>query len=140
MRGFVLGGVCAAAVLMSGCQPAEEAPQAPAETAQAAYTPIPIGAEDEPGTPRQVRCQIGDRAEQDCTLTPLFGDESFQLDGQDIALRMVVTGNEGGLFEVFSAEHRVPLVGTYRRTSASDPCWTGAEAAGPSPICIRALP
>jgi hypothetical protein len=137
---IALVGIFAATALVLGCDRTTEAPPPTAEIAQApdvAYTPIAIDEADEPGTPRQVRCQIGDAPEQDCTLTPLFGDDSFQLDGENVALRMVVTGNEGGLFEVFGPEHRVPMAGVYRRSSPSDPCWVADDAAGPSPICIR---
>lgn len=140
MRIIALVGICAAAALVLGCDRTAEAPPASAEVAQtpdAAYTPVAIDEEDEPGTPRQVRCQIGDNPEQDCTLTPLFGDDSFQLDGENVALRMVVTGNEGGLFEVFGPEHRVSVSGVYRRSSPTDPCWVADDAAGPPSICIR---
>ena len=127
--------VFVAAALLCACGAAvEEDSPAP----ELLYATVAIDGADEPGTPRQVRCQVGDAAEQQCTLVPLFGDESFQLHGVDVSLRMVVTGNEGGLFEVISTHHRVPLAGVYRRASASDPCWVADEgAAGPSPICIR---
>jgi hypothetical protein len=129
-----------ATILIAGCQRTSDEPSLPdAVTTQEpqSYSPVAIGIEDEPGQPREVRCQVGSAEEQACTLTPLFGDDSFQLDGADIALRMVVTGNEGGLFEVFSAEHRVPVMGTYRRSSPTDPCWVGEDVAGPTPICVR---
>jgi hypothetical protein len=138
MRIVSLVGICAAAALVLGCDRAAEAPPSSAEVVpEVAYTPVAINDADQPGTPRQVRCQIGDNPEQDCTLTPLFGDESFQLDGENVAMRMVVTGNEGGLFEVFGPEHRVPMAGVYRRSSSTDECWVADDAAGPSPICIR---
>jgi hypothetical protein len=142
MRKTDLVSILAAAALACACeQPVESVPPSAAtaeEASEASYSPIPIDAADEPGTPRQVRCQIGSETEQTCTLTPLFGDDSFQLDGAGVALRMVVTGNEGGLFEVMGAEQRVPIAGVYRRSSPSDPCWVAEEgAAGPSPICIR---
>jgi hypothetical protein len=103
MRKTDLVSILAAAALACACEQAvEPAPSAATaeEASEASYSPIPIDAADEPGTPRQVRCQIGSEAAQTCTLTPLFGDDSFQLDGAGVALRMVVTGNEGGLFEV----------------------------------------
>jgi hypothetical protein len=127
-----------ATILIAGCQRTSEAPPPTAVATHEAesYSPFPIGLEDEPGSPRQVLCQVGSGEEHVCTTTPVFGDDSFQLDGPNIALRMVVTGNEGGLFEVFSAENRVPVVGTYRRSSPTDPCWV-SDGAGPSPICIR---
>lgn len=140
MRIFGSIGFILALMLLPGCQKANDAPPSPAGAAKskAAYVPVAIAAEDEPGTPRTVRCQVGDSPETDCTLTPLFGDESFQLDGKDIALRLVVTGNEAGAFAVISPEHRVAVGGLFRRPSASDPCWTADEAPpGLSPICVR---
>lgn len=139
MSRHLWAGLCLATMILVGCdQQSAEAPPADAQQSEQAYSPVPIGAEDQPGTPRQVRCQIGASPEQDCTLTPLFGDESFQLDGVNVALRMVVTENEGALFEVMGPEHRVPIGGLYRRASTSDPCWTSGEVPEHlSPICVR---
>ena len=86
--------------------PAPTSAKPPAQTA--AYTPVPISAEDNPGRARQIRCQVGSDPETNCTFTPLFGDGSFQLDGPDIAYRMVISDGEGGLFAVFGPEDRVP--------------------------------
>ena len=139
MRAPIVVAACLAA-LLGACQPQAAppaaSPAAPASAA-AAYEPVAIEAEDQPGTTRHVRCQIGDRPEQDCTLTPLFGDESFQLDGADVALRMVVADNEGSLFEVFGPTERVPVGLTYRRASPADPCWVGAGDSTPAKVCVR---
>lgn len=104
----------------------------------AAYTPVPISAEDNPGRARQIRCQVGTDPETSCTFTPLFGDGSFQLDGPDIAYRMVISDGEGGLFAVFGPEDRVPVGGTYRRDARDRACWIANESTpAPSPICAR---
>ncbi|WP_298159652.1 hypothetical protein [Brevundimonas sp.] len=108
----------------------------PAQTA--GYTPVPISAEDNPGRARQIRCQVGTAPETNCTFTPLFGDGSFQLDGPDIALRMVISDGEGGLFEVFGPDERVPIGGTYRRDKRDSACWIANEdTPAPSPVCAR---
>jgi hypothetical protein len=120
--------------------PAAAAPAAPAApTAQrAAYTPVPISAEDQPGRARQIRCQVGTAPETNCTFTPLFGDGSFQLDGPDIAYRMVIFDGEGGLFSVFGPDDRVPIGGTYRRDPRDRACWiANEETPAPTPICAR---
>lgn len=116
---------------------AEAAPPAP-QASSRGYTPVPVSAEDQPGRARQIRCQIGTDPEVGCTFTPLFGDGSFQLDGPDIALRMVITEGEGSLFEVFGPERRVPVGGMYRRDTRDRACWVAEEdTPAPSRICAR---
>jgi len=117
--------------------PAPTAPTAPrAQTAS--YTPVPIAAEDQPGRARQIQCQVGSDPETNRTFTPLFGDGSFQLDGPDIALRMVISDGEGNLFEVFGPERRVAIGGTYRRDSRNRACWIANEdTPAPSRVCAR---
>ena len=117
-------------------------PDAAAPTATkpqaAAYTPVPITRDDQPGRARQIRCQVGSAPETDCTFTPLFGDGSFQLDGPDIALRMVISDGEGGLFEVIGPEERVAIGGTYRRDPRDGACWiANEETPAPSRVCAR---
>lgn len=118
---------------------APEASSAPAAPQRAAgYTPVPISAEDQPGRARQIRCQVGTDPETNCTFTPLFGDGSFQLDGPDIAYRMVISDGEGGLFAVFGPEDRVPVGGTYRRDKRDRACWiANEETPAPARICAR---
>lgn len=161
MRTMILAMACMAGLVLSACGKAEssvdapgadaaeptaasaEGPAAPpARTApatqRAAYTPMPISAEDNPGRARQIRCQVGTDPETNCTFTPLFGDGSFQLDGPDIAYRMVISDGEGGLFAVFGPEDRVPVGGTYRRDARDRACWIANESTpAPSPICAR---
>lgn len=118
--------------------PAAPPPQIAPATQRAAYTPVPISAEDQPGRARQIRCQVGSGPETNCTFTPLFGDASFQLDGPDIAYRMVISDGEAGLFAVFGPEDRVPVGGTYRRDARDRACWIANESTpAPSPICAR---
>lgn len=106
--------------------------------ARRAYTPVAILREDNPGRARQIRCQVGPSAETDCTFTPLFGDGSFQLDGPDIALRMIITDGEGSLFEVISPEERVPIGSFYRRDTRDRACWVEVEkTSAPSRVCAR---
>lgn len=113
--------------------PATAAPQR-----TAGYTPVPISADDQPGRARQIRCQVGNDPETGCTFTPLFGDGSFQLDGPDIAYRMVISDGEGGLFAVFGPEDRVPVGGTYRRDKRDRACWiANEETPAPARICAR---
>ncbi|MDP3405610.1 MAG: hypothetical protein Q8S03_13020 [Brevundimonas sp.] len=116
-----------------------DAPSAPAAPQRATgYTPVPISAEDQPGRARQIRCQVGTDPETNCTFTPLFGDGSFQLDGPDIAYRMVISDGEGGLFAVFGPEDRVPVGGTYRRDKRDRACWiANEETPAPARICAR---
>ena len=122
----------------SAAGPAAPPPRTPPATQRAAYTPVPISAEDQPGRARQIRCQVGSVPETNCTFTPLFGDGSFQLDGPDIAYRMVISDGEGGLFAVFGPEDRVPVGGTYRRDARDGACWIANESTpAPSPICAR---
>jgi hypothetical protein len=118
---------------------APAAPPAPAPSTQgAAYTPVPITADDQPGRARQIRCKVGSAPETNCTFTPLFGDGSFQLDGPDIAYRMVISDGEGGLFAVFGPDDRVPVGGTYRRDPRDGACWIANESTpAPNPICAR---
>ena len=161
MRMMILAMACTAGLVLSACGKAEgsvDAPgadaakpkaasaegpaappaQTPPVTQRAAYTPVPISAEDQPGRARQVRCQVGSAPETDCTFTSLFGDGSFQLDGPDIAYRMVISDGEGGLFAVFGPEDRVPVGGTYRRDARDGACWIANESTpAPSPICAR---
>lgn len=113
-------------------------PAAPAAQRTAGYTPVPISAEDSPGRARQIRCQVGTDPETGCTFTPLFGDGSFQLDGPDIAYRMVISDGEGGLFAVFGPDDRVPVGGTYRRDTRDRACWiANEETPAPARICAR---
>jgi hypothetical protein len=168
MRLAVLAAAAFAALTVAGCGQAKGSVDAPsAEAAEAeppapppaakpstavapasgpamsptqavAYTPVPISAEDNPGRARQIRCQVGTAPETNCTFTPLFGDGSFQLDGPDIALRMVISDGEGGLFEVFGPDERVPIGGTYRRDPRDRACWIANEdTPAPSPVCAR---
>lgn len=125
---------------------ADAAAPAPGKTASApppppsgqAYTPIAVLREDNPGRARQIRCQVGSGRETDCTFTPLFGDGSFQLDGPDIALRMIITEGEGSLFAVISPEERVPIGSFYRRDSRDRACWVQVEpTSAPSRVCAR---
>ena len=101
-----------------------------------AYNVIPVSPDERSGRSRQIRCSVGRMAETTCTFTPLYGDGSFQLDGPDIAVRMMIIDGEGSLFEVFSAERRVPVGGTYIRNPRDRACWITTED-GPSPICAR---
>ena len=118
--------------------PASASTSAKPPVQAAAYTPVPISAEDSPGRARQIRCQVGTDPETNCTFTPLFGDGSFQLDGPGIALRMVISDGEGGLFEVFGPDERVPIGGTYRRDPRDRACWIANEdTPAPSKVCAR---
>lgn len=121
----------------TAARPDAAAPTA-AKPQAAAYTPVPITRDDQPGRARQIRCQVGSAPETDCTFTPLFGDGSFQLDGPDIALRMVISDGEGGLFEVINPEERVAIGGTYRRDPRDGACWiANEETPAPSRVCAR---
>ena len=127
----------AAATPDTAALPAPTAPTA-AKPQAAAYTPVPITRDDQPGRARQIRCQVGSAPETDCTFTPLFGDGSFQLDGPDIALRMVISDGEGGLFEVLGPEERVAIGGTYRRDPRDGACWiANEETPAPARVCAR---
>ncbi|MBX9617372.1 MAG: hypothetical protein K2X25_17405 [Caulobacteraceae bacterium] len=164
MRLTMLVTMGLAALVLAGCGQGEastDAPSAPAAVAAApeagvpaaapdatsapaalqraaAYTPVPISAEDQPGRARQIRCQVGTDPETNCTFTPLFGDGSFQLDGPGIAYRMVISDGEGGLFAVFGPEDRVPVGGTYRRDKRDRACWiANEETPAPARICAR---
>lgn len=164
MRSIILAAACTAALVVTGCSQAESSVDAPAAgvaaepaakpapavapasappsakppAQTAGYTPVPISAEDNPGRARQIRCKVGTAPETNCTFTPLFGDGSFQLDGPDIALRMVISDGEGGLFEVFGPDERVPIGGTYRRDPRDRACWIANEdTPAPSPVCAR---
>jgi len=118
---------------MSSFGAAHAAPQS-----RLGYTPVPILAEENPGRARQIRCQVGSAPETACTFTPLFGDGSFQLDGPDIALRMIISDGEGSLFEVFGPERRVPIGGSYRRDTRDRACWLANETtSAPSRVCAR---
>ena len=118
--------------------PASAPAEAKSPTQAAAYTPVPISAEDSPGRARQVRCQVGTDPETNCTFTSLFGDGSFQLDGPDIALRMVISDGEGGLFAVFGPDDRVSIGGSYRRDPRDRACWIANESTpAPSKVCAR---
>jgi hypothetical protein len=111
---------------------------APAPQRTAGYTPVPISADDQPGRARQIRCQVGTDPETGCTFTPLFGDGSFQLDGPDIAYRLVISDGEGGLFAVIGQDDYVPIGGTYRRDTRDRACWiANEETPAPSRICAR---
>lgn len=122
----------------SGTPAKAAAVQTTTPSARQAYMPVAISREDNPGRARQIRCQVGASAETDCTFTPLFGDGSFQLDGPDIALRMIITDGDGSLFEVISAEERVPIGSSYRRDTRDRACWVEVEkTSAPSRICAR---
>jgi len=138
MRITTLATTYLATLALWGCGAATGADDAPATPETSAYTPVPITADDQPGSARQVRCQVGSAAEATCTFTPLFGDESLQLDGPDIALRLVVIDGEGTLFEVFGPERRVGIGGTYHRDPRDRGCWiANADSSAPSRICAR---
>lgn len=118
--------------------PGKAASAPPAPSSGQAYTPIAVLREDNPGRARQIRCQVGSGRETDCTFTPLFGDGSFQLDGPDIALRMIISEGEGSLFAVISPEERVPIGSFYRRDSRDRACWVQVEpTSAPSRVCAR---
>lgn len=106
-----------------------------AATAQS-WTPVPVAADERSGKTRQIRCSVGQMRETTCAFTPLFGDGSFQLDGPDIAVRMVIIDGEGSLFEVFGPDRRVPVGGIYIRNPRDRACWI-STAGGPSPVCAR---
>ena len=107
------------------------------QTRPAAHTPVPISADDRPGRARQARCQVGMGRNTNCTFTPLFGDGSFQLDAPDIALRMIISGDQGHLFAVFP-DRCIPTVGTYRRDPRDRACWIANEKTAPtSKVCAR---
>jgi hypothetical protein len=62
MRTIALASACLSVALISGCQPAAEAPpvESSVQASEDAYSP---DAADQPGTPRQVHCQIGEDRE-----------------------------------------------------------------------------
>lgn len=108
-----------------------------AEAASAqSWTPVPVAADERSGKTRQIRCSVGERPKTTCAFTPLFGDGSFQLDGPEIAVRMIIIDGEGSLFEVFGPTHRVPVGGIYVRNPRDHACWI-STAGGPSPVCAR---
>ena len=65
-----------------------------------AYDVVPVSPDERSGRSRQIQCSVGRMTQTTCTFTPLFGDGSFQLDGPDIAVRLIIDGSEGSLFEV----------------------------------------
>lgn len=134
MLRIVMAAVTAAAVFAANGATAESVSKT-APRAQA-YTVIPVSPDERSGRSRQIRCSVGQMAETACTFTPLFNDGSFQLDGPDIAVRMIIIDGEGSLFEVFSPERRVPVGGTYIRNPRDRACWI-TTTDGPSPICAR---
>jgi hypothetical protein len=125
MRRIIMAGVGLAAAVFSA-----------AGVAAQDYTPVPVAADERSGPSRQIRCSVGQRDETACTFTPLFGDGSFQLDGPDIAVRLLIIDGEGSLFEVFGPERRVPVGGTYIRNPRDRACWI-TTSDGPSPVCAR---
>jgi len=114
---------------------ANAAPSGAGPAAQA-YTPVPVAADERSGPSRRINCSVGEMHETTCTFTPLFGDGSFQLDGPDIAVRLIITDGEGSLFEVFGPTRRVPVGGVYIRNPRDRACWI-TTTDGPSPICAR---
>ena len=100
------------------------------------YAVVPVAADERSGRSRQIRCSVGQMEATACTFTPLFGDGSFQLDGRDIAVRMIIDNGEGYLFEVFGPDHRVPVGSTYIRNPRDRACWIATDG-GPSPVCAR---
>ena len=134
MRTIVLAAAAAAAVFAATGAVAETHAKG-GQKAQA-YEVVPVAPDERSGRSREIQCSVGQMAETTCTFTPLFGDGSFQLDGPDIAVRLIIDGAEGNLFEVFSATHRVPVGGTYIRNPRDRACWI-TTTDGPSPVCAR---
>ncbi len=101
-----------------------------------AYTVVPVAPDERSGPSRRINCSVGEMHETTCTFTPLFGDGSFQLDGPDIAVRLIISDGEGYLFEVFSPERRVAVGGVYTHDPRDRACWVSKEG-GPTPVCAR---
>ena len=101
-----------------------------------AYSVVPVSPDERSGRSRQIRCSVGQMRETTCTFTPLFGDGSFQLDGPDIAVRLLIIEGEGHLFEVFGPTRRVGVGGVYIRNPRDRACWI-TTTDGPSPVCAR---
>jgi hypothetical protein len=127
-----------AALSLTVSVPAVEATAAPVAAPQQGYTVIPVAPSERSGRTRQIRCSVGQMRETNCSFTPLFGDGSFQLDGPDIAYRLIISDGEGFLFAVFSRDERVPVGGAYRRDQRDRACWVAVEdSPAPSRICAR---
>ncbi len=134
MRTITIAGL----VLASSLSVAAAATAEPSRAGAAvqAYTPVPVAADERSGASRRITCSVGDMRPTTCTFTPLFGDGSFQLDGPDIAVRLIISDGEGSLFEVFGPTRRVPVGGIYIRNPRDRACWI-TTTGGPSPICAR---
>jgi hypothetical protein len=127
-----------AAVSLALTAPAVDAEASPVAAPQQGYSVVPVAPSERSGRSRQIRCSVGQMRETNCTFTPLFGDGSFQLDGPDIAYRLIIDSGEGYLFEVFSRDERVAIGGTYRRDNRDRACWVAVERTpAPSRICAR---
>ena len=133
MRTIIMASVAAAVFAATGV--ADASPSRVVPAAQA-YTPVPVAADERSGPSRRINCSVGEMHETTCTFTPLFGDGSFQLDGPDIAVRLLIIDGEGHLFEVFGPTRRVPVGGVYIRNPRDRACWI-TTTDGPSPICAR---
>ncbi|MBX9707326.1 MAG: hypothetical protein K2X61_05255 [Caulobacteraceae bacterium] len=127
-----------AAVSLAVSAPAAAAIAEPVAAPQQGYTVIPVAPSERSGRTRQIRCSVGQMRETNCSFTPLFGDGSFQLDGPNIAYRLIIDNGEGYLFEVFSRDERVAIGGLYRRDNRDRACWVAVERTpAPSRICAR---
>lgn len=135
MRTFTMASVAVAIAVFAAPGVAAASPSGNAAVAQA-YTPVPVAPDERSGRSRQIKCSVGGMQETTCTFTPLFGDGSFQLDGPDIAVRLLIIDGEGHLFEVFGPTRRVPVGGVYIRNPRDRACWI-TTTDGPSPICAR---
>lgn len=131
MRTIVMAAIATAAVFATGPVVAE--PGAP--TVQA-YTPVPVAADERSGPSRRINCSVGEMHETTCTFTPLFGDGSFQLDGPDIAIRLIISDGEAYLFEVIGPTRRIAIGGVYTRDPHDRACWVSKDG-GPTPVCAR---
>lgn len=130
--------LAAAAASLALSAQAVAAPAEPVAGPQRGYTVVPVAPDERSGRSREVRCRVGEMAETRCTFTPLFGDGSFQLDGPNIAYRLIIDNGEGYLFEVFSRDERVAIGGLYRRDNRDRACWVAVERTpAPSRICAR---
>lgn len=109
---------------------------ASAQSKPQAYEVVPVAPDERSGRSREIQCSVGQMAETTCTFTPLFGDGSFQLDGPGVAVRLIIDGTEGSLFEVFGETRRVPVGGVYIRNPRDRACWI-TTSDGPSPVCAR---
>ncbi|MGV3577854.1 hypothetical protein [Brevundimonas sp.] len=53
-----------------------------------------------------------------------------------MAVRLIIDGAEGSLFEVFGETRRAPVGGVYIRNPRDRACWI-TTSDGPSPVCAR---